>query len=164
MIIGKVKYYGVSSKSEYSTLLKAYVRTGDKEIHLSIENPTITDSAIEKAKNFYDGYVYPKWLSDYISFNKKPEFINFKTSLEYEPKYVYIRKNNKYVREDINKINMRGAKIAMIYNGPYIGKILLIKNGDYIEECPFENVEDLPFDNIDNNDIPFGDIKDLPFE
>lgn len=158
MIIGKVKYYGISSKSEYSNLLKAYVRTGDKEIQLTIENPKITDSAIEKAKNFYDRYVYPKWLSDYISFNKKPEYMHFKTSLEYEPKYVYIKKNNKYVREDIKNINMRGAEIAMIYHGPYIGQILLIKNGDYVEECPFENIEndeDLPFDNIENDELPF---------
>ena len=147
MIIGKVKYYGISDKTEYSKITKAYVRTGDKEIQLSIENPKITDSAIEKAKKFYDGYVYPKWLNDYISFNKKPEYMHFKTSLEYEPKYVYIRKNNKYVKENIKNINMCGAEIAMIYNGPYIGRILLIKNGDYFEKCPFENIDDeLPFE------------------
>ena len=51
MIIGKVKYYGLSEKSEYSKLKKAYVKTGDKEIHLSIENPKVTDTAIEKAKS-----------------------------------------------------------------------------------------------------------------
>ena len=154
MIKGKVKYYGISSKSKYNNILKAYARTEDYEIHLTIENPEITDSVIEKAKNFYEGYVYPKWLSDYISFNKKPNYMYFKTSLEYEPKYVYIRKNNKYVREDIKNINMRGAEIAMIYNGPYIGQILLIKNGDYVEECPFENIDNI--DNIDNNeDLPF---------
>lgn len=158
MIIGKVKYYGVSSKSEYSNLLKAYVRTGDKEIQLTIENPKITDSALEKAKSFYDDYKRPKWLEKYISDNEKPEYLHFKTSLEYEPKFIYIKKGDRYVREDIKNVNMRGAEIAMIYNGPYIGQILLIKNGEEEEKCPFENIDinDLPFKNIDiEADCPF---------
>ena len=148
MIIGKIKYYGISEKTEYSKLKKAYVKTGEKEIHLSIENPKIADTVIEKAKSFYDGFKYPKWFGDYISFNKKPKYLHFKTSLEYEPKFVYIKKGDEYLREDIKNVNMNGAVIAMIYNGPYIGQILLIKNGEE-EKCPFDNIdidEDLPFD------------------
>ena len=145
MIIGKVRYYGLSEKMEYSKLKKAYVKTGDKEIHLSIENPKVTDTAIEKAKSFYDGSMIPKWLDDYIENGKSPDILHFKTSLEYEPKYVYIKKDNEIIKEDINNINMLGAEIAMIYNGPYIGKILIIKNGEN-EKCPFDNIDDLLFE------------------
>lgn len=144
MIIGKVKYYGISEKTEYSKIKHAYVKTGDKEIHLSIENPKVTDTAIEKAKSFYDGSMIPKWLDDYIENGKSPDIIHFKTSLEYEPKYVYIKKDGNIIKEDIKNINMVGAEIAMIYNGPYIGKILIIKNGEE-EKCPFDNIDNLPF-------------------
>ena len=144
MIIGKVKYYGISEKTEFSVIKKAYVKTGDKEIHLSIEHPKVTDTAIEKAKSFYDGGMIPKWLDDFIENGKSPEILHFKTSLEYEPKYVYIKKDDNIIKEDIKNINMLGAEIAMIYNGPYIGKILIIKNGED-EKCPFDNI-DLLFD------------------
>ena len=40
---------------------------------------------------------------------------------------------------------MFGAEIAMIYNGPYIGKILIIKNGED-EKCPFDNIDNLLFE------------------
>ena len=144
MIIGKVKYYGVSTKYEYSNLLKAYVRTDEKEIQLTIENPKITDTAIEKAKSYYYEFKFPKWLDDFILNNKKPKYLHFKTAIEYEPKFVYIKKGENYIREDIKNVNMNGAEIAMIYNGPYIGKILIIKNGEE-EKCPFDNI-DLLFD------------------
>lgn len=145
MIIGKVKYYGKSEKTEYSKLKKAYVKTGDKEIHLSIEEPKVTDTAIEKAKSFYDGAMIPKWLDEYIENGKSPDILHFKTSLEYEPKFVYIKKGKNYIREDIKNVNMNGAEIAMIYKGPYIGKILIIKNGED-EKCPFEHINDLLFE------------------
>ena len=86
----------------------------------------------------------PKWLDDYIENGKSPDILHFRTSLEYEPKYVYIKKDNEIIKEDINNINMLGAEIAMIYNGPYIGKILIIKNGEE-EKCPFDNIDNLPF-------------------
>lgn len=144
MIIGKVKFYGISDKSDYSKIKKAYVKTGEKEIHLSIENPKVTDTAIEKAKSFYDGTMIPKWLDEYLENGKSPDILHFKTALDYEPKYVYIKKDNEIIKEDINNINMHGAEIAMIYNGPYIGKILIIKNGEE-EKCPFDNIDNLPF-------------------
>lgn len=146
MIKGKVKFYGVKAKERYNAKSKTWVKTDEKEVVLTIENPLYTDSAIEKINKFYeDCDNKPKWYDSFIK-GVNPEFLTFKTSIEYAPEtIIIIDDTGSAIEKPISEVGMIGAEIVMKYNGCYIGKMLLLKEGRKYNA--FENVdfEELPF-------------------
>lgn len=147
MIKGKVKFYGVKTKERYNAKSKTWVKTDEKEVVLTIEKPLFTDSAIEKINKFYeDCENKPKWYEALITKGEKPEFLTFKTSIDYEPKTIaFIDDTGTTIEKSISEVGMIDAEIVMIYNGCYIGKMLLLKEGRMYNAFSNVDFEELPF-------------------
>ena len=147
MIKGKVKFYGVKAKERYNSKSKTWVKTGEKEVVLTIENPLFTDSAIEKIQKFYeDCDNKPKWYDGLITKDEKPDILTFKTYIEYEPKTInIIDDSGRTIEKPISEVGMIDAEIVMTYNGCYIGKMMLLKEGKKYNA----------FSNVDFDELPF---------
>lgn len=147
MIKGKVKFYGVRAKERYNAKSKTWVKTDEKEVVLTIEKPLFTDSAIDKIKIFYEYSEHkPKWYDGLIEKGEKPDFLTFKTSIDYEPKTIsIIDDTGKTIEKPISDIGMLGAEIVMNYNGCYIGKMMLLKEGKKYNAFANVDFEELPF-------------------
>ena len=147
MIKGNVKFYGVKTKERYNSKSKTWVKTDKKEVVLTIEKPLFTDSAIEKIKKFYeDCENKPKWYDNLITKGENPEFLTFKTSIDYEPKTIgFIDDTGATIEKPISEVGMIDAEIVMVYNGCYIGKMLLLKEGKKYNAFSNVDFEELPF-------------------
>ena len=147
MVKGKIKFYGIKNKERYNAKTKTWTKLDAKELVMTIENPSFTDSAIEKIKKFYEGAEnLPKWYSPLIDEGIKPEYMTFRTNPEYAPDEVRIvDKNGNVVMRDVSEIGMNDAEIVMTYNGCYFGAIKVLREGHKYDPFAEADFEELPF-------------------
>lgn len=146
MVKGKVNFYGLKTKEKYNTKTKSWTPTDEKELVLTIKDPKFTQSALDKIVKFYEtADRLPNWYEPLINEGVAPVYMTFKTRPEYAPDQVQIIKDGQRVTVDISEVDMNDALITMVYNGCYLGKILVNENGRPFDPFADVNFEELPF-------------------
>lgn len=153
-IQGTIKFWGIKDAYGYNPKSKKYDKPlGFKNRELTIEvdadNSHIDIDEVLETLSGVSEDKYPKWVRDFIANGTIPQYFNAHSKVEYDTTKVFVvDENNKVVSTDISNVYMNNAYVRMIYNGSYIGAILVIKNGE-----PYGT----PFDTFVETDI------ELPF-